>query len=168
MLNLGGEDFDAVIVDNSIRPPSELKIEITCAIDRYDNLLRWEYFLRHRHVNYFGRLACSGTKKTGHRIQVENEAVSRDDLLKRVFSSITKAIERKSDRRHQYKKYGPGHALIVVFFDQCGFMSGEDIAAIKHHVETSLLSIPLSFAKLYILGESGKTFLDFDLKGFFR
>ena len=36
--NLDNRDFDAIILDYSVSPPSELKVEITSAVDGYDKV----------------------------------------------------------------------------------------------------------------------------------
>lgn len=110
ILNLDNRDFDATIFDYSTSPPSELKVEITLAVERYPHL-RMEYFVKHGHVNVWGTLSASGTKKVGHEIHVENEGIDHTDLLERTFSLIQSAVERKSMSPNKPQKYGQGHVL---------------------------------------------------------
>jgi hypothetical protein len=164
--NLDYKDFDAVIIDSSTSPPSELKVEITSALDEkegHDKHLRMEYFVQHGEVNVWGTLSASGTKKSGHQIHIENEAIDRNDLLKQTFSLIRSAIERKSVRHKEPQKYGQGHILIVAFEDWQWFEPDKDIPALKYFMKQHVLTLPLNFADLYVLGLSGKTFVCFKL-----
>jgi hypothetical protein len=159
-------DFDAVIIDYSTSPPSELKVEITLALDEeegHNQSLRMEYFLEHGYVNVLGKPASSGTKKTGRQIQVENEMFDRNDLLKRTLSLIRTAVERKSLSPKKPHRYGQGHVLIVAFDDWGWFEPEQDIPALKKFFEENVLTLPLSFASLYVLGLSGKTLLSFKI-----
>lgn len=160
--NLDNRDFDALILDYSTSPPSELKVEITSAVDGYDQYLRMVYFARHGHVSVWGKLSHSGTKKSGHEIHVENEAIAHTDLLEHTFSLIQKAVEGKSMSPNKPQKYGQGHVLIVVFDDWQLFKPEQDIAALKDFVNKHVLTLPLNFAALYVLGLSGKTFVHFE------
>jgi hypothetical protein len=161
--NLDNRDFDAIIMDYSTSPPSELKVEITSAVEGHDQHLRMKYFVEHGHVNVWGTLSASGTEKVGHEIHVENEVIAHTDLLQRTFSLIRTSVERKSVGTNKAQKYGQGHVLIVAFDDWCWFNSKQqDMAALKNFVEEHVLKIPLDFAALYVIGLSGKTFVDFE------
>ena len=61
--NLDNRDFDTTILDYSTSPPSELKVEITSAVQGYDQHLRMKYFVKSGHVNVWGTLLASGTKQ---------------------------------------------------------------------------------------------------------
>lgn len=158
--NLDNQDFDAVICDYSFSPPHKLRVEFTCAIEYPDEHMRMKYFLGHGHVNVYGKLSYTGTKKTGHKIHVENEMIDRDVLLQKKFLLIKKAAEQKSMLR-KLKKYGRKHVL-VIFFDDCFlFNSEDDVRLLENFVKTNVLPIPLNFKAVYVLGLSGKTFLSF-------
>ena len=160
-------DFDAVIIDYSTSPPSELKVEITLALDEkegYNQHLRMKYFVQHGHVNVWGTLSASGTEKRGHQIDIkENEAIPRTDLVSKTFSLILSAVEGKCIRTNEAQKYGKGHILIVVFEDNQWFEPDQDIPALKTFMKQHVLTLPLNFADLYVLGLSGKTFVRFRL-----
>ena len=160
--NLDNRDFDATILDYSTSPPSELKVEITSAVQGYDQHLRMKYFVKSGHVNVWGTLSASGTKKVGHEIHVENEAIDHNILLERTFSLIRSSVERKSISPNKPQKYGQGHILIVVFDDWQWFTSEQDMAALKVFVEKHVLTLPLDFSALYVVGLSGKTFMHFE------
>lgn len=160
--NLDNRDFDATILDYSTSPPSELKAEITYAVEGYDQHLRMKYFVERGSVSVWGPLSASGTEKVGHEIHVENEGIDHTDLLERTFSLIRSVVERKSMSPNKPQKYGQGHVLIVAFDDWQWFKSEQDMAALKDFVEKHVLTLPLDFAALYVVGLSGKTFVHFE------
>ena len=161
--NLDNRDFDARILDYSMSPPSELKVEITSAVSGHDQHLRMKYFVNHGRVNVWGTLSASGTEKTGHEIHVENEMIAHTDLLERTLSLIQSAVKRKSVNANKPQKYGQGHVLIVAFDDWQWFKPEQDMAALKDFVNERVLTIPLDFAVLYVVGLSGHTFVHFEL-----
>jgi hypothetical protein len=108
-------------------------------------------------------LSASGTEKTGHEIHVENEMIAHTDLLERTLSLIQSAVKRKSVNANKPQKYGQGHVLIVAFDDWQWFKPEQDMAALKDFVNERVLTIPLDFAVLYVVGLSGHTFVHFEL-----
>jgi hypothetical protein len=159
---LDNRDFDAIIIDYSKLPPSELKVEITSTFSR-DEHLRMKYFVQHGEVNALGKPSASGTKKRGHQIHVENEAIERTDLLERTFSLIRSRVEGKSVRPNEPQRYGRSHVLIVAFDDWEWFELDQDIATLKDFMKKYVLTLSLDFAGLYVVGLSGKTFVSFEL-----
>lgn len=158
--NLGNQDFDAVICDYSFSPPHKLMVEFTCAIEYPDEHLRMKYFLEHGHVNVYGELSYTGTKKTGHKIHVENEMIDRDVLLQKILSLIKKAAEQKSVPGKR-NKYGRNHLLVILFNDRFLFNSKDVVRVLENFVKTNVLPIPLNFKAIYVLELSGETFLSF-------
>jgi hypothetical protein len=159
--NLDSRDFDTTIRDYSTSPPSELKVEITSAIEGYEEHLRMKYFLEHGHVSVWDKVSASGNERVGHKIDVENELTADSDLLKQTFSLILSAVKGKSVIPNKTPKYGQGHVLIVAFGDWGWFKSKQKMAALKDFVEKDVLTLPLDFAALYVVGLSGKTFVHF-------
>ena len=163
MPNLDNRDFDAMIIDYSPSPSARLKVEITYAFAGHDEHLRMKHFVAHGHVNAAGKVSSSGTKNREHEIHVEDDAFERTDLLKRTCSLIQAAVVRKSMRSNAPQKYGQGHVLLVAFDEWYVVHTVQDIAVIKDFVEKHILTLPLNFATLYVIGLSGKTFLPFTL-----
>jgi hypothetical protein len=161
--NLDNRDFDAVILDYSTSPPAVLKVEITSAIDGHSQHLRMKYFMQHRYVNAVGEVSHTGTKNRGHGIHIEDEAFAHTDIVERTCSLIRAAIERKSILPEAPQKYGQGHVLLVAFSEWYVVRSAQDISAIKDCVEKHLLTHPLNFAALYVVGFSGRTCIHFAL-----
>lgn len=159
--NLDNRDFDATILDYSKSPPSKLKVEITSAVDGYDQHLRMKYFAKHGHVYAWGTLSASGTEKRGHEINVENELTAVSVSLERTFSLIRSAFKGKSVILNKPPKYGQGHVLIVAFDDWPRFAE-QHMADLKAFVEKDVLTLPLDFAALYVVGLSENTFVHFE------
>jgi hypothetical protein len=164
--NLDNRDFDATIFDYSISPPSELKVEITYAVDGYNEHLRMKYFAENGYVNAIGKVSKSGTIHTGHKISVEDENENENEdedfepyLLEQSFSLIRSAVENKSIKP---QRYGQGHILLVAF-EHFGFLSEQDRFALKAYVEKHVLTLSLNFAALYVVELVGKTFVGFEL-----
>ncbi len=158
-------DFDALILDSSISPPSELKVEITWAVDGYDHHLRMKYFMEHGHVYLWSPLVASGTKNKGHQISHELVMVDHSDLLARVCELIRTAVERKSIKANGPEKYGLGHVLVVAFDDWSFFDPERDRSVIEPFVERLLAETKINFGALFVVGLSGKTFLHYQLGG---
>jgi hypothetical protein len=154
------KDFDAVIYDGSVTPPAEVvKVEVTLAIDWREENLRMEYFREHGSVNPLGKVCHTGTKRTGHKIHIEEDAVCHAELMEKRCSLIRKAAERKSTSR----RYGKTHVLIIFFDDAIWYDPQRDIAALEDFVKCHVLPLPLNFRTVYVLGSSRGTFLPYEL-----
>jgi hypothetical protein len=161
---LDNRDFDATILDYSTSPPSELKVEITFAMDKikgYQEHLRMKYFIEHRTVSVWDKVSASGNERVGHKIDVENELIAHSDLLKQTYSLIRSAVKGKSVIPDKPQRYGQGHVLIVAFDDWQWFKPEQEMAALKAFMKKEVLTLPLNFAALYVVGLSGKTFVHF-------
>ena len=156
--NFGNDNFDAIIRDYSHSPPSEIKIEFTLAIDGYDDHLRMKYCVEHGHVSLIGPLTYTGTEKTGHKINVKTEPVLHNDSLKKTFAIIKSRAEQKC----KPKNYGKNHVLVITIDDH-RYNNPKDLEALNEFMKSNVINLPLDFGALYILGLSGKTFLDFKI-----
>jgi len=159
--NLGNDNFDAIIRDYSHSPHSEIKIEFTLAIDGHDDYLRRKYFVDHGRVSLTGPLSYTGTEKTGHKINVENEAVLHIDSLKKSFALIKSRAEQKC----KPKNYGKNHILVITIDDYIAprFDNPKDLEALKEFMKSNVINLPLDFGELYVLGLSGKAFLPYKI-----
>jgi predicted nucleotidyltransferase len=158
---LGNDNFDAIIRDCSKSPNFDLKVEFTQAIDGHDENLRMEYLIEHGYVSPIGPLSFTGTKKTGHKISVEFEPVLHDDSLENNFTLIKNRAELKS----KPKNYGKNYVLVIVIDDYIAprFDNQNDLEALNEFILTNIISLPLDFARLYILGLSGETLLTYEI-----
>jgi hypothetical protein len=157
----GERQFDAIIRDYSNSPNYDLKVEFTQAIDGHDEKLRMEYLIEHGHVSPIGPLSYTGTKKTGHKISAGFELVCHYDSLKNNFALIKNRAEQKSKPKH----YGKYHVLVIVIDDYIAprYDNKNDLEELNEFVKTNVISLPLDFAKVYILGFSGKTLLTYEI-----
>jgi hypothetical protein len=157
------KDFDAVIRDLSVTPPAEVKVEVTLALDDdegRDEHLRREYLHEHRHVNPLGNVVSTGTKRTGLKIDVEEDAIPHAELLQKLFSLIRKAAERKRTPG----RYGKTHVLIIFFNDDWLLYNPErDVMALADVVKRHVLPLRLNFRTVYVLGRYGRVFLPYEL-----
>ena len=158
--NLDNRDFDANILDYSTSPPSELKVEITYAVEGREEHLRMKYFLEHGHVSVWDKVSASGNERVGHKIEVENELTDHTAHLERTFSLIQSAVKGKSMIPDKPQRYGQGHVLVVAF-DDWQWFTEQDMTTLKDFVEKDVLTLPLNFAALYVVGLSGNTFMHF-------
>jgi hypothetical protein len=154
------DDFDAIIRDCSVYPHIERKIELTLAIEGHTEHLRMEYFLEHGHVNLLGKVCSTGTKRTRQKVSVEEEMVSRMDSVQKTCQLIEAAAKRKSAKPG---RYGYTHDLVIFFDDWRWFDADDDIIVLEGFMGTNVLTLPLRFRTVYVLGWSGRTLLSFGL-----
>ncbi len=155
-------NYDAIVRTSSddISTPA-LYVEFTYAKDGLDESRRMKVLSERGHVNLFGRITRTVTKNSGHRtevIEVENETVRRDDMVKEQIRLILERIDKKATGQ-----YTSTHILVVVFDDHIAFRSEEELAHLRSFVESSTSLPKLTFSTLYLLGSSGKSFLGFPL-----
>lgn len=155
-LNLDDRDFDATIFDYSVSPASELKVEITSAINGHGEYLRMKLLLEHGHVSAWGTVRAKGTERSGHEIEIDDEIVDHQFLMNTTFLLIKKAVERKSMTNKEANRYGSSHILIITFDDWCWFKP-KDASTLRLFLRKKIAKIPLNFAMVYVVGLSGKT-----------
>jgi len=155
--NLDNRPFDAVIHDHSVSPPSELMVEITSARDPQEHL-RTEHRVKYGHGSLWSPLTATGNKRN-RQIRIETEAVEHRELVARHCRWIKKAAEGKATRAD---RYGNSHVLVITFEDLL-WPSDKDIAYIRAFVAERVLTLPLNFSALYVVGMSGRTYLPFSL-----
>jgi hypothetical protein len=152
-------NYDAVITFPNGAKITRLFIEFTCAKSGYEDSLRMEVLNNNGRVNMLGEVTHSGTKNTGHRIEVTDEVVPRLRTLEKHRRLIIDRINAKAS-----KKYGPDHILVVVFDDFLSFRTDRDITDLKSAVASETNLSALNFGSLYLLGSSGKTVSKMPLK----
>ena len=153
--NLDNRPFDAVIHDHSVAPPSELMVEITMARDPQEHL-RMEYFVKHGHVSVWSPLISTGNKRN-RETHFEPEAVEHRELVARLCQWIKVAAEGKAGKAD---RYGHSHGLVIAFDDWFKPLDG-DTERLRDFVTANILTLPLNFSALYLVGMSGRTYLPF-------
>lgn len=152
------ENFDAIIRDYSFDPPYDLKVEFTKAKDEnagHEEQLRMKYFIEHGRVSLTGPIKFSGTERSGHKIEVKPEFVSRCLSINKVFVLILDRIKAKCK-----KKYGNDHLLVILINDYLAprFDRDKDQKELEEFLENNVFNLNLHLKGLCILGLSGKTF----------
>ncbi len=148
--NLSNENYDGK-VEFSTRPTEPICVEITYAKDGYDEHLRLSVLSRDGSVNALGRITVIGTKASGQKIEVENEAV---DHAKTRDAALTLLKERLVGKAS--KQYGQRHVLVVVVDDYLPFREENDKALLEEAAKSTVEELTLNFGAVYILGSSGK------------
>lgn len=147
--NLGNENFDGTI---SFTDGSKLFVEITYAKNGYDDSLRMEVLTREGHVNALAPVTVVGTRHSPHRrVEVPNEAVSRDVTRNEHLGYVINCLRTKADAT-----YGPRHILVLVVDNYVPFRDGRDLEILDMLLTRSLRSLSLDFGRIVILGASGQ------------
>ncbi|MBI4382492.1 MAG: hypothetical protein HY579_00480 [Nitrospinae bacterium] len=149
----GKQNYDALVTDYSTSPPTVTKLEFTQAVDGYEEQLRHEHLREHGSVNAWGKVTVTGTKNTGHQIEVEDECFSVDEKVEEQLLRIKDAALNKSG-----KPYGKDTWLIIFFSNWTYFMTDEwgEITKLRDFVRRKVLPLKLDFGKLFVLGFYGE------------
>lgn len=151
-------------VDAEINEPSRtIPVEITSARDP-DHHLRMEYWVQHRCVPFTGPLKVQGTKRTGRQIESELESVDHRESRARYLSLIKTAAEGKAG----LGRYGKSYELIIAVEDgwfnpEDGCFDPEDANEVVAFIEREVLTLPLEFGAIHIVGLTERLFLTFPL-----
>jgi hypothetical protein len=144
-------------IDAEIREPSRtIKVEITSARDPNEHL-RMEYLVEHRHVSLTGGLKIQGTKRTGRQIENEAEFVDHRESIARHLDWIKTAAEGKAGKG----LYGIDYELLIAVEDW--WFDADDAPAVTDFIEREVLSFPLQFDAVHVVGITGCLFLSFPL-----
>lgn len=152
-LKVGNQPYDATVSDLRPDGTSIQFIEVTLAGEGEDDYLRMRTLHECGHVSGLGRVAKSGTKKTGLNIRVESTMVSQTDVLDRERNSIASAIERKLT-----KSYPPHTLLLVAFDDTMAFDRPDNISNIQAAVSAFLPRLA-SFHSVALVGLQNRMLL---------
>ena len=148
--NLNNDNYDGKI-EFSDQSASPVYVEITCAKDGYDERLRLAVLTQDGSVNALGRITVSGTKASGHKIEVANEAVEHAAVLAAALALVDERLRQKSN-----KQYGKDHVLVVVVDDYLLFRTDEDKKILINRTQDALANLSLNVGAVYLLGTSGK------------
>jgi len=144
-------------VDAEIREPSRtIPVEITSARDP-DEHLRMEYLVQHRHVALTGPLKVQGTKRTGRQIENEPELVDHRESRARHLSWIKTAAEGKAG----LGRCGKSYELLIAAEDW--WFDPDDAEEVVAFIEREVLTLPLEFGAVHLVGLRERLFLSFSL-----
>lgn len=152
-LKIGNQGYDAEVSDRR-SPTSEVQfIEVTLASEGEGDYLRMKVLHETGEVSGLGSVSKSGTKRTGLTVNVEREAVSQAEVLRRERQCIADAIERKAG-----KTYPPNTLLLIAFDDTMAFDRPDNIDNIESTISSSLPRL-VSFHSVAIVGMQCDLFL---------
>jgi len=147
--NLTNDNYDGKIEFSDIST-TPVYIEITYAKDGYDERLRLTELTKKGHVNAVGKITVSGTRASGQKIEIENEAVKHEDIRSRALNLVKERLNGKSN-----KQYGENHILVVVVDDYLPFRTEEDKEILMGCAQAFLCGLSLNVGAMYLLGSSG-------------
>ena len=147
----GNQKYDALIEDRRSDTPIQIKVEFTIAVDGYDDHLRMKVLNDKGSANAYGDISVSGTKHTGHKIDIDRSGRDRDELTSNAVRLLVEALRGKADR-----PYGLSHWLCVKFDDWIWVPNKNDAEQIRASVSSAKRALNLDFAKVFIVGSSGK------------
>ena len=144
-------------VDAEVREPSRtIQVEITSARDPHEHL-RMEYLVQHRNVALTGSLKVQGTRKSGRQIENEVEFVDHRESRARHLSWIKTAAEGKAGRG----RYGKSYELLIAVEDW--WFDPDDAEEVAAFIEREVLTLPLEFGAVHVVGLTARLFLSFPL-----
>jgi hypothetical protein len=157
--NLGCHNYDAEMIDRSDATISW--IEITQVFFDEDEYHRMEYYLDERRrdpVCGTGPVHCEGTKRTGHRITVEDGCWGEEDRQKyREF--VCDRISKKAGK--PYGHYKPNTSLIVAVDDYVKVVSEDSQKLLNEAVASVVASPTWPFARTFVVGIAQRCFGEF-------
>lgn len=156
--DLSDDEYDAVIVDYRKRPLRVRSIVFARAILSYGAYLRRLYLPDEEHAFLFSRFSQRDRRGQKSTPVDDGETLLHVILLNKGLELIAKAAKAKANR-----PYGKLATLVIVFDDYGTFRSREDLSLLEDFVITEILPMNLDFGKLYLLGWSGNTIIEFSV-----
>lgn len=154
---IGNQNYDAEIIDRSLVSPKIRRLEFVNAYRGYDLALRMEYLAEHGGVPMSGPVWREGTKASGGQVQAQLVAVDQGTRLKQQLATIAESIGKKLK-----KSYEAGTILAIVLDDYLAFDREQDLSQLKWFLSTTVIRSALTkFSGVFVIGASGRTFLEF-------
>ncbi len=151
---IGNQNYDAEIIGLG---GAVTRIEFVSAYRDHDLALRMEHLVQHGGVPLTGPVRRDGIKAAGGQVRAQLVAVDQEEKLGKQIRGIQKGVEEKLT-----KTYETGTALGVVIDDYLAVDPDKDLLAVNSFVQTEVSELALEkFSSLFIIGASGKTFLEF-------
>lgn len=135
-LKIGSQNYDAVVSDYRKQPSSVLYIEVTLAHEGEDQYLRMLRLHKKEEVSGLGKVIKHGSKKTGLDVDISNEMLSQVEVLQRERGLLSKAIDRKLE-----KKYPQNTLLLVGFDDVMAFDRKDNIKNLENVITERMPSL---------------------------
>lgn len=152
---IGNQSYDAEIIDRSSGNEHVKRVEFTSTYRDDALALRMEYMAQHGAVFMSGKVWRDGTKASGGQIHVvpecEDYMSNFDDLIAIIEKGLSKKLEMH---------YAP-HTIIAITFDDYRHCSDTDMSKLQAYLRDTLSKQVLGrFCGIFILGASGRTFLE--------
>jgi hypothetical protein len=156
--NLNNDNFDAMISFRGLA--DTLYIEITRAIDGYDQPLRLEVLTSKGSVSFTGPIVrVDGRRGTpGRVVEIQDESIDGDLRLKKDLCLIKHAVRAKA-----HKVYGKHHLLLLVVDDSIVFCTEGEHRVLHALIAERLLSADLDSVRLVVQGITGKLVRSYQL-----
>jgi len=153
---IGNQNYDVEVQTNRKDVPRY--IEITTTDMDEEEKFRMQYFLEHGHVVLTGKVSIRKDKKTGKKINVENEARNHSEGTHEIKDRIKELITKKLSVTKR-----PDNTALLVYYVDYIYLRYDDGAS-KNEVDTFIDSINIpwqnQYSMLYVVGASGKSFFE--------
>jgi len=146
----GSQNFDVKV--ESSRENFMTHIEITITVMNHGEHHRNLYFLEHGHTCITGEVSAKGTKRTGKKISVSNDARKHSELNEEKKEQIRKAFKKKD----KVVKRPNDTSLLVYFDDYIAFSNGKDRAEMEDFLNSLDNLWSKKYTSLFVVGASGK------------
>lgn len=148
--NLSNDNYDGKI-EFSDRSTEPIYVELTYAKDGYDEDLRLTVLNQDGSANALGKITVTGTKASGQKIEVENQAVDHIETRNAALVLLKERLVGK-----QNKQYGKNTVLVVVVDDYLAFRTADDKAVLEEAARRTVAELALNVGAVYLLGATGK------------
>ena len=153
---IGDQQYDAEIINRSSGTEHRKRVEFTSTFRDADLALRMEYLAQHGAVVMSGRVWRDGVKSAGGQIHVVPECQDYNSRFEDLVAIIEKRVAKKLTI-----PYAAGTILTIVFDDHY-HRSETHVPQLQTYLRDILSKQVLGkFCGVFILGTSGKTFLEF-------
>lgn len=157
--NLGNDNFDARIRLGSSATETVINVEITYAIDGYDDSLRMEVLQQQGHVSLTGKVYVSGHRGSCDReINIDDDAVEHSEIVNGHLLLIEERLRAKAVPR-----YGKNHILVVAVDDYLPLRDSSDMEKLSTLAQALLPELKLDFGRVVFVGLAGRLFLSYDV-----
>ncbi len=146
---LGGQAYDARIMDFSTVPPTETFVEITYAIDGHAESIRMEVLNATGTAPASGPVQNSGTRRRGRKVSIPLIARSMEDIVVEQADLITRALGKKCAKPY------PASFVLVVGFDDFLFREPSYGARLEHLVRERAAHQQSPFRETFVMGARG-------------
>ena len=153
---IGNQSYDAEIIDRSSGKEHIKRVEFTSTYRDADLALRMEYMTQHGGVFMSGPVWRDGTKAAGGQIHVVPMAEDYESRFEDLVVIIEERVAKKLDIPYA------ADTILAIVFDDHRHRSGTHVPRLKTYIRDTLSKQVLGmFCGIFILGVSGKTFLEF-------